>query len=351
MRDRIHPGAWWLWALALATAATRTTNPWLLLLIVAVAGCVVAQWRSTEPQGGAFRLFLIVGLSVIAIRVLFHALISGIDGTTVLFTLPAADLPDWAAGIELGGDVTAEGVASAAYAGLSLATLLCCIGAANAIADTARLLRGAPGAVYEASVACVVALTVAPQLLTSAHAAWQARSLRGATGTRRRALGRVAIAVLTDALDRAIALAAAMDSRGYGRMPQRPRLETLTRRMLLLAGVVGVMLGAYALLGVGISTEIGVAVLTAGTVLAVAGLVLGSRRVARTQYRPIRWGRRELFIVASGIAAPTAVIGCELLSIGALTPPTSPLAVPGVPAVALVGILIAAAPSLLRRHP
>ena len=26
----LHPGAWWLWALGLATAASRTTNPLLL---------------------------------------------------------------------------------------------------------------------------------------------------------------------------------------------------------------------------------------------------------------------------------------------------------------------------------
>ncbi len=43
---RLHPGAWWLWALGLATAASRTTNPLLLLLIIAVASLVVAVHRS-----------------------------------------------------------------------------------------------------------------------------------------------------------------------------------------------------------------------------------------------------------------------------------------------------------------
>src|SRR6185436_19367571 len=38
----LHPGAWWVWALGLATAASRTTNPFVLLLVVAVAGYVVA---------------------------------------------------------------------------------------------------------------------------------------------------------------------------------------------------------------------------------------------------------------------------------------------------------------------
>ena len=38
----LHPGAWWLWALGLATAASRTTNPLLLGLILAVVAYVVA---------------------------------------------------------------------------------------------------------------------------------------------------------------------------------------------------------------------------------------------------------------------------------------------------------------------
>ena len=41
----LHPAAWWLWGLGLATAASRTTNPFLLLLVVAVAAWVVMERR------------------------------------------------------------------------------------------------------------------------------------------------------------------------------------------------------------------------------------------------------------------------------------------------------------------
>ena len=51
----LHPGAWWLWALGLAAAATRTTNPLLLGLIVAVAAYVVAARRPTRPGRGRSR--------------------------------------------------------------------------------------------------------------------------------------------------------------------------------------------------------------------------------------------------------------------------------------------------------
>ena len=41
----LHPAAWWVWGLGLATAASRTTNPFLLLLVVAVAAWVVMERR------------------------------------------------------------------------------------------------------------------------------------------------------------------------------------------------------------------------------------------------------------------------------------------------------------------
>ena len=50
----LHPGAWWLWALGLATAASRRRNPRLLALVVAVAGYVVAARRTRAPWARAF---------------------------------------------------------------------------------------------------------------------------------------------------------------------------------------------------------------------------------------------------------------------------------------------------------
>ncbi|MEO7429192.1 MAG: energy-coupling factor transporter transmembrane protein EcfT, partial [Acidimicrobiales bacterium] len=118
----LHPGAWWLWALGLATAASRTTNPILLLLIVGVIGYVVSARRTDAPWARGFRSYLLLGLVVVAIRVVFRMLLDGQYGAHVLFTLPEVPLPAAAAGIRLGGPVSAEGVLAAAYDGLRLAT-------------------------------------------------------------------------------------------------------------------------------------------------------------------------------------------------------------------------------------
>ena len=41
----LHPGAWWIWALGIATAASRTTNPFLLGTALAVICFVVVSRR------------------------------------------------------------------------------------------------------------------------------------------------------------------------------------------------------------------------------------------------------------------------------------------------------------------
>src|SRR5690606_20818432 len=134
-RRGAHPVAWWGWALLLATTASRTANPWLLLLIAAVSGLVVLWCRGDEPWSDAYRVFLLIGATAITVRMAFYVVFGGADGATVLFELPSIRLPEWAAGFRLGGAVSAEGALAAAYDGLRLGTLLVCVGAANALAS------------------------------------------------------------------------------------------------------------------------------------------------------------------------------------------------------------------------
>ena len=98
----VHPGAWWIWGLGLAVAATRTVNPLLLGLIVAVTAVVVSARRPMADWAGAYPVFVRLALLVIVIRVAF-AIVFGVRmGTTVWFTLPSLTLPDWMAGVSVG---------------------------------------------------------------------------------------------------------------------------------------------------------------------------------------------------------------------------------------------------------
>ena len=166
----------------MAVAASRTRNPVLLVLILAVTGFVVAARRSDAAWASSYTAFLKLGLVVIGVRVVLQALLSTrSQGNTVLFILPQIPLPDWANGVKLGGEVTLEALLTALYDGFQLAVMLCCIGAANSLASPRRLLKSLPGALYEMGVACVVALTFAPQLVTDARRIRAARRLRGRT--------------------------------------------------------------------------------------------------------------------------------------------------------------------------
>lgn len=347
-RRTAHPVAWWGWALLLATAAGRTANPWLLLLIVAVAGLVVTWCRGPEPWSDAYRVFLFIGLSAIAVRMAFYIVFGGSDGPTVLFSLPSATLPDWAAGFRLGGDVTAEGALAAAYDGLRLATLLVCVGAANALASPRRLLRSVPAALYEVSVAVVVALSVAPQLVESVGRVRRARALRGNTSRSPANLMRTVVSpVLHDALDRSLALAAAMASRGYGRAAGIPAPTRRATSTALLIGLIGLCAGAYALLGTATPAPLAWATVACGAAVAVFGIAFASKRVPHTRYRPDRFGARDWAVVASGAAAVAGTVLSGIYEPAALWPATNPLAVPDLPMWAAGGILLAAAPALL----
>ena len=68
----LHPAAWWAWAIGLAMAANRTTNPLLLALVVVVAAYVVSARRELGAAS-PFGAFLRLGLLAITLRVVLQA--------------------------------------------------------------------------------------------------------------------------------------------------------------------------------------------------------------------------------------------------------------------------------------
>jgi energy-coupling factor transport system permease protein len=341
----LHPGAWWLWALGLVTVATRTRNPLLLLLVLAVAGYVVAARRTDAPWARSFVVFLKLGLVVLAIRFVAQVLLGVGAGGTVLFTLPEVPLPDWTAGVSLGGPVTLESTVAAFVEGLRLATILACIGAANALANPKRLLASLPAALYEVGVAVVVALSFAPSLVTSVGRIRAARRLRGRPDRGLRSILSVAMPVLEEALERSVALAAAMDSRGYGRRAALAPGVRRTTGALTLVGLLGVGFGVFAALDGTTPTPVALVALGVGLALAGIGLVLAGRRTVRTRYRPDPWALPETLTVASGLAAAALAIAGAILDPAGMAPSTHPLVVPTLPVLPTVGVLLALLPA------
>lgn len=344
----LHPGAWWLWALGLAAAASRTTNPLLLLLVVAVAGLVVASRRGDAPWAFAFKYYVWAGVFVVVTRVLFRILFGGGDTGTRLLDLPEIPLPGPAAGITLLGPVSAEHLLGGLYDGMRLAAMLICLGAANALADPKRMLKAVPGALYEVGTAVVVALSVAPQLVESVLRVRRARALRGGRRRGLRALRGIAMPVLVDALDRSLALAAAMDSRGYGRGGSGPRRLT---GGLVIAGLLGICAGVYGLLDGTTPGWLGLPMLLGGVLVAGVGLPLAGRRVRRSVYRPDPWQLPETLVAGSGLLAVAVLVVTSRVDPLNLYPSLEPLTWPGLPLAGALGVLAAGLPMVAAPPP
>jgi energy-coupling factor transport system permease protein len=347
----LHPVAWWVWAVGLAAAASRTTNPFLLLLVIAVAAWTVLERREIGGSN-AFAVFLAIGLLAIVLRLAMVVVLGGgVTGRVVLVRLPEVPLPDWAAGVLIGGPVTAEGLLSAAYEGLRLAAILACLGAANALASPRRLLRYVPATLYDVGTAVVVGLTYAPQMVEDAGRVRAARRLRGHSGRGLRELAHLAVPVLEGALERSLDLAASMESRGYGRSVHRTARSRRAGSLLTMVGLLGVVAGLYGLLDGSTPALLGLPLLVVGVLLAGAALLVGARRDRRSAYRRDPWGLPEWVVVVTGVVpAVVLVVGSQQAWEG-LVPVQVPLTFPALPILAVAAVLVAALASVLAPLP
>ncbi|HEX6150873.1 energy-coupling factor transporter transmembrane component T [Nocardioides sp.] len=347
----LHPVAWWTWAVGLAAGASLSTNPVWMVMLVGAATVVVLARRSDQPWARSFRLYCLLALVIVVLRVVFRIVFGGGVGDTVLVELPEIPLPGFVMGIQLFGDITLESLLAGLYDGLRLAAIVICIGAANSLANPKRLLKSLPPALYEIGTAMVIAVTMVPQLADSVRRVRRAQALRGGASGRVSRLRRVLVPVLEDAFDRSLRLAAGMDTRGYGRSGDAtPRQRRLTGA-LMLAGLCGICLGSY--LGLDQSTALPVSwgrpLLLGGLAVAIGGIVAAGRRVHRSRYRPDPWRWPELSVIACGLAVAVAAQRITQVSPTIAYPPLT--AVPTLDVLALVAVAVAVLPAVLAPPP
>jgi energy-coupling factor transport system permease protein len=357
----LHPWAWWAWAICLAVAANLTTNPLFLLLLAFALVVVILLRRSDAPWARSISAYFILAAFVIGMRLFFRILVGGAFGETVLFTLPEFQLPDWAQGISLGGPVTAEGLLYTVYDSLRLVVMLLAIAAANALANPRRALRSVPAALHDISVAVVVALSVAPQLVESLFRIRKARRLRGGKAKGLDAIKAYLVPIVADAIDRSLALAASMEARGFGRTRTTSRRRLWTNVLMLVSGMVSVFGGFLVLNAPNEPPIASITCLAAGAAGVIVGLRISGDKVGVTRYRPDPWGAQEWVVVGSGLAVFGTVLALsnaplwEFLGVpfdpDVLNPPTWPLAWPTLPLPLLLAALAALVPLLVTRSP
>ena len=212
----VHPLVWWLWALLLAAFVIRTDNALIATAVACALTLVVLKLKSKSYWSGAFALSTKLAVSIIAIRIAFAILIGVPMPGTVLFQIPEIALPSWMVGIRIGGPVTSQRLTTAVTEALMIATLILLCGAASSLASPHRLIRSLPKAMFNLGVTLSVATSVLPQTVKSVARIQSAKRLRGQNIRGLRAWRGIALPLLEESLERALDLATAMESRGYG---------------------------------------------------------------------------------------------------------------------------------------
>jgi len=237
MKRAFHPLTWWSGAIAVSIAVSSAHHSGFNLAVVGGMCLIVYRVNRNaidqSPWSGGLWFALKIAAIIVLIRTTIGIAIGvPVPGTT-LFELPILDLPEWMAGIRIGGAITQERLTFAFAEGLQIATLICIFAAATSLTSPHRLLRQMPIFIYEFGVALVIATSVLPQLVTSAERIRTAQRMRG---IQRKGWAGVALPLLEESLARSLDLAAAMDSRGYGYSRNRScyRRETMLPHDLLV---------------------------------------------------------------------------------------------------------------------
>jgi energy-coupling factor transport system permease protein len=223
----LHPLTWWLWSIALIVTVIRADSALFAAIVIAVAALIVRRWAGNFPWSKSFWFSLRLGIFILTIRAISGVLIGVPIPGNKIFELPILPLPDWMAGIRIGGVITQERLTSSLHEGLIIVAVIALFGAAVSLTSPHKMLRVLPVVVYEFGVAIVIATSSLPQLVASYSRIKRARILRGDEKPKFKS---IALPLLEEALAKSLDLAATMDSRGYGVSRVRSRYRPIKWR-------------------------------------------------------------------------------------------------------------------------
>lgn len=276
----------------------------VVLASIAIISVLVVLTDAFRPETdgrnqklGSLRFYLQLAAFVLAIRIAFRLVFNlGFDESdTVLLQLPRLAINLGIGEFQLLGPISSANLIAGATDGLRLAAIILVIAMANIQANPKLLLKTMPGALFEIASTVSVALGLAPQLIDSLQRVRRARRLRGRSAGLT-ALPSLVIPVLEDTLERSLALAASLDSRGFGRTAANrfPRLARVAS--LLSVALIGI--GSYTLLADPSSSWVSWAFLAIGAICLGLALRLNSARGQRSVYNKATWMPADFAMIA-----------------------------------------------------
>ena len=302
----VHPAVWWALGLSFAIWSAVAENLWSLAGILVINIAIIGLLRNRAPWAQSLRFYLFTGLLVVTIRLVFRIIFNFDSTEDIALNLPSLHLNLGDLGtIELFGRVSRFAIETALRDGLRMAAIIMSIGMANSLANPRRLLKNTPSALYEVAAAFVIAINMAPQLISSARRVRKFSKLRGRSRSRT-LLTSIVIPTLEDTIERSMALAASMDSRGFGRRGTLTHFQASLARAASLLAISAFGIGGYLIL--------------TSTKIWVASLVFASGVLALiVNLRMARIGRIKTNYSQQGLASADIVVSAVALAIAAMS--------------------------------
>lgn len=306
---RLHPTTTWLCALALLVAASASQSLWFVAFLS--VGCIAAMFSierranfESKPGRGALLYLWLASIAVFA-RLIFGLIFGGSPTNSSnpangwQFSLPDLWLNlGFGAPVHILGTVTGAQLENFTLLGTRVAAMIAIVGLANFTADPRALLKSAPAALYEVSLAMAMAINFGPQLVASAERIRRARQLRS-SNQKRISLGALVTGVLQDSIEKSLRLAESMDARGFGSTARSTVTSRAAAFMPLLA-IAGLGCGCWFVLAgnpVAAWLAFGITALVAGALLKL------KPKSARTRYRKVKRTTRDWVALVLAVAA------------------------------------------------
>ena len=336
MTGEINAVAWTLWFVAVAILPLTSRNPLYLALLLLVVLVAFFSLPLRAGRSSAWRLFAYVGSGVALLSVSFNVL------TVHVGDRQFASLPD---GIPIvGGPLTINALVYGAVSATAIATVLFAAATFNSAVRHADLVRMLPASLSRFGVAAGIALLFVPQTIAAGRDIYDAQRARGHNFRGVRDAQAFVVPLLSTAMERALLLSEALETRGFGSSAVVARPATIQRALTL--GAAAALVAALFAIGTG-TYPAGIAlVLTAG-VLSIYGTPTGNQR---SRYRVLEWNTASLAVAGgSAISMGTLLFGRAAINLQ-LTYDTFPrIGTPGFNLVAGAAILLLLAPALVRQ--
>jgi energy-coupling factor transporter transmembrane protein EcfT len=277
---KFHPATWIIWTLSASVVALLTRNPWYLLLLSMIA--ILVRWVGTgeRPGGWFMKIYLSLLISPAILNLVFSR-----SGNTVLLELPIR----W-----IGGPYTLEGLVFGAAAGVQIACLLTIMTVFGELVSAQDLLRRTPSALYPVGVTASLGLTFVPHARRAYDALRDAQQIRGYQPKGWRDLPKVVTPLVILSLERAIAIAESLVSRGWGS-------QGLSgwRRTAIGSGLVGMAFGLAAWIMFPSQGWVVLLLVFLSCILLFFGFRVGDRG---QRFRPDIWHRKDSLIAAFSLS-------------------------------------------------